>query len=184
MLFEIDPRPYQAQLDQAVSQVGVAEAQLQLAKATHARAEQLLTKNAISQQEVDQDKAAVDQAEAQIKAARANVEVFKLNLAFTKVTSPIDGQVSRFFYTFGNLILQDQTLLTTVVSVDPMYSYFDMDERTILRVRAAINNGRIAAFGRNQPSRDGVGRGRRIPAPRLSRLCEQCGEPVYRNGCG
>jgi RND family efflux transporter MFP subunit len=143
VLFEIDPRPYQAQLDQAVSQVGVAEAQHQLAKATLARAKQLLEKNAISQQEVDQDQAAVDQAVAQIKAAEANVKVFRLNLEFTRVTSPIDGQISRYFYTPGNLIIQDQTLLTTVVSVDPMYAYFDMDERTVLRVRKAINEGRI-----------------------------------------
>ena len=145
LLFEIDPRPYQAQLDQAVSQVGVAEAQLRLAQATLERAKPLLAKNAISQQEYDQDQAAVDQAAAQVKAAKATVEVYRLNLEFTRVTAPVDGQVSRYYYTVGNLVTQDQTLLTTVVSVDPMYAYFDMDERTILRIRAAINEGKIKA---------------------------------------
>jgi multidrug efflux system membrane fusion protein len=143
VLFKIDPRPYEAQLEQAKSQVGVAKAQHQLAVATLARAKQLLEKNAISQQEVDQDQAAVDQAAAQIRAAEANVRVFELNLEFTKVRTPIAGKVSRYFYTIGNLIIQDQTLLTTVVSVEEMYAYFDMDERTLLRIRRAINEGRI-----------------------------------------
>ena len=58
----------------------------------------------------------------------ASLEVYKLNLDFTKVMSPIDGQVSRYYLTLGNLVVQDQTLLTTVVSLDPMYAYFDMDE--------------------------------------------------------
>jgi multidrug efflux system membrane fusion protein len=87
----------------------------------------------------------VDQAAAQVKAAEATVEVYKLNLEFTQVTSPIDGQVSRYFYVVGNLVTQDQTMLTTVVSVDPIYAYFDMDERTILRIRTAINEGKIKA---------------------------------------
>jgi multidrug efflux system membrane fusion protein len=143
VLFEIDPRPYRAQRDQAVSQVGVAKAQHKLAMATLARAKQLLEKNAISQQEVDQDQAAVDQAAAQIEAAKANLKVFQLNLDFTEVRTPIAGKVSRYFYTIGNLIIQDQTLLTTVVSVDPIYAYFDMDERTVLRIRKAINKGLI-----------------------------------------
>ena len=71
------------------------------------------------------------------------MEVYKLNHEFTKVISPIDGQVSRYYLTLGNLVNQDQTLLTTVVSLDPMYAYFDMDEPTLLRVRRAINEGRI-----------------------------------------
>jgi RND family efflux transporter MFP subunit len=143
LLFEIDPRPYQAQFDQAESQVRVIEAQLKLAQVTYERARSLVERNAASQQEVDQNKAAVDEAVARVNAAKASLEVYRLNLSFTKVTSPIDGQVSRYYYTLGNLINQDQTLLTTVVSVDPMFAYFDMDERTVLRIRTAINQGRI-----------------------------------------
>jgi multidrug efflux system membrane fusion protein len=71
------------------------------------------------------------------------VAVYKLNLEFTRVTAPIGGQVSRFFYTAGNLVNQDQTLLTTIVSVDPVFAYFDVDERTLLRIRRAVNEGRI-----------------------------------------
>jgi multidrug efflux system membrane fusion protein len=69
--------------------------------------------------------------------------VYKLNLGFTRVESPIDGKVSRYYLTRGNLVNQDQTLLTTVVSLDPTYASFDVDEATLLRVRRAINEGRI-----------------------------------------
>ena len=98
---------------------------------------------AVSQQQLDQDQAAVEEAEARVKAFETSMEVYKLNLDFTKVTSPIDGQVSRYYLTLGNLVNQDQTLLTTVVSLDPMYAYFDMDEPTLLRIRRAINEGKI-----------------------------------------
>ncbi|HEY1377022.1 MAG TPA: efflux RND transporter periplasmic adaptor subunit, partial [Gemmataceae bacterium] len=144
LLFEVDPRPYQAQLDQAKAQVDLYKAQLKLAQATYERDVPLLNSRAISPQELDQAKAAVDEAAARIKAYEASVEVYKLNLDFTKITAPIDGQVSRFYLTLGNLVNQDQTLLTTVVSLDPIYAYFEMDEPTILRIRRAINEGKIA----------------------------------------
>jgi multidrug efflux system membrane fusion protein len=146
LLFEIDPRPYKAQLDQAEGQVKLTKAQLQLANTTYARDKAIVSSGgggAISQQQLDQDKAAVDEAEARVKAYEASLEVYKLNLGFTKVTSPIDGRVSRYYLTVGNLVNQDQTLLTTVVSLDPMYAYFDMDEPTLLSIRRAVNAGRI-----------------------------------------
>jgi multidrug efflux system membrane fusion protein len=143
-LFEIDSRPYKAQLDQAEGQVKLYQAQLQLAKTTLARDQEISkTPGAVSAQQLDQDRAAVDEADARVKAYQASTEVYKLNLSFTKVTSPIAGQVSRYYLTTGNLVSQDQTLLTTVVSLDPMYAYFDMDEPTLLRVRRAVNEGRI-----------------------------------------
>ena len=71
------------------------------------------------------------------------MEIYTLSHEFTNVTSPIDGQISRYYLTLGNLVNQDQTLLTTVVSVDPMYVYFEMDEPTLLRTRKAINEGKI-----------------------------------------
>jgi multidrug efflux system membrane fusion protein len=144
LLFEIDPRPYKAQLDQAVAQVALNQSQRKLAKAIYARDVALANKNAISQQELEQDLASVEEAEARVNASLASLEVYKLNLEFTKVTSPIDGRVSRYFLTFGNLVVQDQTLLTTVVSLDPVYAYFDVDEPTLLMVRKAINAGKIA----------------------------------------
>ena len=147
MLFEIDPRPYEAQLDQALSQVALNEASLIVARRNYDRNLPLVGKGAISAQELDQYKATEDEAAARIKASKSALEVYKLNLGFTKVTAPIDGQVSRYFFTRGNLVNQDQTLLTTVVSLDPMYAYFDMDEPTLLRIKRAINDGRIKLYG-------------------------------------
>lgn len=144
LLFEIDPRPYQAQLDQAEGQVTLYQAQLQLAKTTLARDQDIAkTPGAVSLQQLDQDRAGVAEAESRVKAYQASTEVYKLNLSFTKVLSPISGQISRPYLTLGNLVNQDQTLLTTVVSLDPIFTYFDMDEPTLLRVRRAINEGKI-----------------------------------------
>ncbi len=145
LLFEIDPRPYLAQYDQATSQVDLNEASLKLARTTLAR-DQAIARSVpggVSQQQLDQDQAAVEEAEARLKSSRASTKVYKLNVDFTRVTSPIDGQVSRYYYTIGNLVNQDQTLLTTIVSLDPMYAYFDMDEPTLLRIRRAVNEGLI-----------------------------------------
>ncbi len=144
LLFEIDPGPYQAQLQQAQSQVTLREAQLTSWPRRLTKGPSVMMKTkAISQQELDQDEASVEEAQARIEASKASLDLYKLNLAFAKVTSPIDGQVSRYYLTAGNLVNQDQTLLTTVVSLDPMYVYFDMDEPTLLRIRHAINSGAI-----------------------------------------
>lgn len=152
LLFEIDPRPYQAQLDQAKSQVTLYQAQLDLAKTTLARYQALYksTPGAVSQQELDQYKASVQEAESRVSAQLKSLEVYNLNKEFTRVVSPIDGQVSRYYLTLGNLVNQDQTLLTTVVSLDPMYAYFDMDEPTLLRIRRAYAEGTIKAPGDDQ----------------------------------
>jgi membrane fusion protein, multidrug efflux system len=147
LLFEVDPRPYKAQLDQAEGQVKLYQAQLTLAKATLGRdIEVAKTPGAISPQQLDQDRASVAQAEASVEAAQASLEVFKLNLSFCSVTSPIDGMVARYFLTLGNLVNQDQTQLTTVVSLDPLYAYFDMDEPTLVMIRLAIGDGKIKIY--------------------------------------
>ncbi len=144
LLFEIDPRPYQAQLDQAQAQVHLYEAQLKLATANYARGKELSkTPGAISQQDLDAYQAQEEEASAALKAAKSSLEVYNLNLAFTRVTSPIDGEVSRYYLTLGNLVNQDQTLLTTVVSLDPMYAYFDMDEPTLLLLRRKVQEGTL-----------------------------------------
>jgi multidrug efflux system membrane fusion protein len=149
LLFEIDPRPYQAQLEQAQSQITLYDAQLELARTTLARYEKLNkdTPGAVSQQALDQYKAAVVEAEARVNAQKKSLEVYKLNKEFTQVVSPINGQISRYYLTLGNLVNQDQTLLTTVVSLDPMYAYFDVDERTLQTIQKAINAGEIPSFG-------------------------------------
>jgi multidrug efflux system membrane fusion protein len=145
VLFEIDPSPYQAQYNASKAQVGVAEAALRLARVTYERNRIIASREpgAVSQQELDQYKAQEEQALANLNLAKANLDLAALRLSWCKVESPIDGQVSRYFLTLGNLVTQDQTLLTTVVSLDPIYAYFDVDERTVLRVRKGINEGTI-----------------------------------------
>jgi len=152
LLFVVDPRPYQAQLDQAEGQVNRYQAQLDLAKKTDVRFQALAASEpgAVSKQALDQYSAQVAEADAALKAAKAGLEVYKLNLSFCKVTSPIDGQVSRYYLTLGNLVAQDQTLLTTVVSLDPMYAYFDVDEPTLLKIQQDIDQGKI------EPPQNGV----------------------------
>ena len=145
VLFVVNTRPYQAQLDQAEGRVNRCQALLELAKATLARCEGLASSEpgAVSKQALDQYKAQVIEADAALQAAKASLEVYSLNLNFCKVTSPISGQVSRYYRTPGNLVNQDQTLLTTVLSLDPMYAYFDVDEATLLKVNQAIKDGNI-----------------------------------------
>ena len=135
-LFKIDPRPYQAALDRANSRVRLAEARLGLAEADYQRAlEVAKTPGAISRQDVDRYAAARSEAEAAVAAAKADSESSRLDVEFTDILSPIDGVVGRNLLDVGNLVKQDFTLLTTVVSQDPMYAYFDVDEQTMLRVQ-------------------------------------------------
>ena len=143
LLFEIDPRPYQDQLTLGQAQLATYKAQQQLADANFVRATHLIKDKTISEQEFEQYKSSKEQAAAQVQSAQANIAIYTLNLEFTRVTSPIDGRVSRYYLTLGNLVNQDQTLLTTVVSQDPMYAYFDTDEPTLLRVRRAVAEGKI-----------------------------------------
>jgi multidrug efflux system membrane fusion protein len=135
LLFQIDPRPYKYQLAQATSQVTVVEKQLNLAKITLERDKAGMKGGGVSQQQVDQDEASVAETQARLDAAKTTVKTYELNLDFTSVKAPISGQISRFLYTPGNLIVQDQTLLTTIVDVEQVYAYFDMDERTLLKIK-------------------------------------------------
>jgi multidrug efflux system membrane fusion protein len=145
LLFEIDPRPYKALVNQAEAQVNLNKARLSLARANNIRARTVASREpgAFSQQELDTYQAQELEADASLKSAQASLETYKLNLSFCEVRSPIDGRVSRYYYTLGNLVNQDQTPLTSVVSEDPIYAYFDVDERTVLLVRKRINEGKI-----------------------------------------
>jgi membrane fusion protein, multidrug efflux system len=143
ILFKIDPRPYQATYDQAVAQVNLAKAQLDLAKADYARALQVAkTPGAISQQDVDKYLAAQAKAEAEVAAQQANSESALLNLQFTDVKTDVDGIVGRNLLSVGNLV-EANTLLTTVVSQDPMYVYFDIDENTLDRIAKLMREGKL-----------------------------------------
>jgi RND family efflux transporter MFP subunit len=145
VLFEIDPRPYQADLERAQAQLEQARTGAELAAREVGRAEKLVKVQAISREEFDTRTSAEANGTAAVRAAEAAVETARLNLGWTRVRSPIAGRVSRAEVTEGNLVQAgppDATLLTTVVSLDSMYLYFDSDEQTYLRY-----SGRAAAAG-------------------------------------
>jgi multidrug efflux system membrane fusion protein len=143
-LFKIDPRTFQSQLDIANAQVTLAQARLKLADADLARANELLrTPGVISQAEFDKNLAAQAEADAQVAAARANAKDAQNNLDYTSIVAPFAGVVGRNYPSIGALIRQDDTKLTTLVSQDPIYAFFEADEQTLLRVGRLINEGKI-----------------------------------------
>jgi RND family efflux transporter MFP subunit len=151
VLFELDPRPYQALLDQARAKVAQDEAQLEYDQAEYLRNLRLVRTGAVSASDTDKTAAARSVDVANIAADKAVVASRQLDLGYTKVIAPVSGRVSRYVVTVGNLIQSgDQgggTLLTTIVSVDPMYAYFDVDERTLQRVGRLVREGKFASAG-------------------------------------
>lgn len=143
LLEVIDPRPYQATLDQATANFRQAEAQQKLNEANFARAQDLRAKNVIATQDYDTAVAQKNQSEAQVLAAQAAVEAAQLNLNFTQIKAPIAGRISREQVTVGNLVQADQTTLTNIVSVDPIYAYAEVDENTVLRFEQLIAQGSV-----------------------------------------
>jgi multidrug efflux system membrane fusion protein len=143
-LFKIDPKPYEAAYNIALAQVALAQARLKLAQADFARAQELLrTPGVISQAEVDKYIAAQTEASAQVAAAEANARAAELDVGYTSIVAPIAGVVGRNLPNVGDLVKKDDTLLSTVVSEDPMYAYFEVDELTMLSVGRLINEGKI-----------------------------------------
>jgi membrane fusion protein, multidrug efflux system len=138
LLFEIDPRPFQAALDQAQAQVAVAAADLSKAQTDLARDTPLAAQNAIPQKNVDNDKAAVDAGKAQLDAANAMVAQAKLNLEWTKVFSPIDGVAGVATSQVGDLV-GPTTKMTTVSKVNPIRAYFSLSENQYLKNAARIS---------------------------------------------
>ncbi|QYD71062.1 efflux RND transporter periplasmic adaptor subunit [Paraburkholderia edwinii] len=133
VLFIIDQRPYRDALASAEAQLAHARATAALALAQDRRAQTLIQSKAISVEEVETRHATFEQSNADVQAAEAAVATARLNLGFTEVRSPIDGRAGRAMLTIGNLAQADQSLLTTVVSQNPMYVYFDADEHSYLR---------------------------------------------------
>jgi RND family efflux transporter MFP subunit len=144
VLFKVDPRRYKAELDRDNSQVLMSQARLKLAEADLTRANDIIkTPGALSRQDADRYISAQAEAMASLKSAQAMVEMAALNLSFTDVVAPITGQVGRNLMTVGNLVVQDQTMLTTIVSEDPIFAYFDVDERTLLRLNKGVREGKF-----------------------------------------
>jgi RND family efflux transporter MFP subunit len=133
-LFIIDPRPYQADYNQAKAEVDKADAALKLASAEFERARQLRDKGVTAAGDFDQRSATYSQATGAAQSARAALENAKLNLEFCTVTAPIDGRASLANVTVGDLVSADgKDPLTTIVSTNPVYAYADVDERSLLR---------------------------------------------------
>src|ERR1043165_3170661 len=150
-LFQIDPRPYKADLDRANAQILLAKARLKLAIADYERGKEIdKTPGAISKQDLDKYAASQSEAEASVKAAEAEAEKADLDLKFTTVISSIDGIIGRNLITIGNLVNKDTTSLATIVSEDPMYGYFDVDERTVLRIEELIRQGKVKSAKTNE----------------------------------
>ena len=142
-LFLIDPRPYKAALDQAVGQLNLAQSAQHLAEENFKRAQDLIQTKVSSKQDFDTALSARNQANARLVSAKADAESAQLNLDFTRITAPVDGRISRALVTLGNLVQADSTLLTTIVSVDPIYVLADIDERQWLAYATLVREGRL-----------------------------------------
>jgi RND family efflux transporter MFP subunit len=147
LLFVIDPRPYQAEYDRANADVKRFKTALELGRIELTRVQRLKDSGAVSEEELDERKSTVAQAEANVAGSEAALETAALNLSFTRVTSPIDGRASRAEVTRGNLVtggINGGTLLSSVVSMDPIYLYFDADEQSFLRYTKLARTGELS----------------------------------------
>ena len=164
LLFLIDSRTYAADLKRAESELARTKSRLELAQNDFKRAERLRLSKAISDEEYDLRSKTVVENTATMHGAEAAVQTARLNYEFTQIRAPIDGRIGRELVTPGNLISGDQTTLTTIVSIDPVYVYIDTDERAVLKYR------RLAATGQRANETEG-----RIPAQ--LRLIDETGYP-------
>jgi len=162
LLFTIDPRPYQAEYDHADAEYERAVSQTDLAKNDFERAKRLIATKAISEEDYDTKSKTYTAAQAAAKSAKAALESAKLNLEFTQIHAPINGRISRAVVTEGNLISSGvggsgATLLTTIVSLDPLYLYGDADERSILKyLRLRREGKRVSARDEEIPAEMGL----------------------------
>ncbi|MCF7223679.1 efflux RND transporter periplasmic adaptor subunit [Marilutibacter chinensis] len=142
LLFVIDQRRYRAELARAEADLARARSEAQLARTQDARAQSLVEAKAISREEFESRRASRSQAEAAVRAAEAAVANARLDLQFTEVRAPISGRAGRALVTAGNLAQADATVLTTLVSLDPVHVYFEADEQTWQRYNAQAGEKR------------------------------------------
>ena len=140
LLFQIDPRPFQAEVDKLSAEAERARAKAQLAGADSDRGQRLLAQDAVAKEEAERLMSEAKSARADLGAAEAGLRAARLNLSFTRVVSPIDGRVSKAMITRGNLV-SPADLLTTVVSDGPIYASFSTDEQTYLKYAKAQRDG-------------------------------------------
>jgi multidrug efflux system membrane fusion protein len=145
LLFVIDPKPYQAQLNFAMAELAQAKTKQELAKNDFSRAERLYSAKGISAEEHDARSKAMRESLGAVQSAQANVETAKLNLDYCEIRSPIEGRITRELITLGNLVNgggAEPTLLATIVSINPVYVYVDADESAVLKYRRlALKDG-------------------------------------------
>ncbi len=143
VLFEIDPRPTRADFERTAANVTLAEAHFARIDSDFQRAQTLHKNRALSDEEFDKISGDRAEAAAAVRVATASRDTAKLNLDFTKLIAPFSGRVSRMMIDPGNLVKADETILTSIVTQDPIYAYFDVDERTMLRLRRLVQAGKI-----------------------------------------
>jgi multidrug efflux system membrane fusion protein len=143
LLISIDAAPYQAEFERAQAQVLAAEARVALAASEHERGEQLMASRNVSQRDLDTRFNALREAQANLRAAEAARQAARLNLDYTQIRAPISGRIGRLGVTVGNLVAAGAgtPVLTTLVSVDPLYASFDADERSVLDALASLPRG-------------------------------------------
>ena len=146
LLITIDPAPYQADVDRADAQVFAAQSRLTNAKSNYERAKQLLQDHAISQKEYDDSLNAQSEADANLRAAKAQLQTAQLSLGYTQVRAPVAGRVGKLEITTGNLVAAGPgaPVLTTLVSVSPIYASFDADEQVVTRALSELPAGASA----------------------------------------
>lgn len=148
LLFVIDPRPYQAKLDEAKAEMARQQAGFKLTEATMKKKEAAYKLNAVSEIETIQARAENEVSRAAIQAAAAAVQTAELNLSYTRIHSPINGRISRNMVDVGNLVgASERTLLATIVNDDPVYAYFNVNERDLLYYQERSNGGESPTDG-------------------------------------
>ncbi|HEX6958032.1 MAG TPA: efflux RND transporter periplasmic adaptor subunit [Ferrovibrio sp.] len=141
LLFTIDPRPYQAVVNQAQANLNAQQTRLDFARRDYERYAKLTRTGAAAERDLEQKRQAFQQAQADLASLRAALETAKLNLSFTEIRAPISGRISRKLVTEGNLVQENSTVLTTIVQLDPIYFYFDIDERSFLAYQRIADGG-------------------------------------------
>lgn len=150
LLFQLDPQPFQAALENAKGDLARAEAQLANARATLARVRPLAKENAVSQKDLDDSVAAERSAQAQLQSAKAQVRTAELNLGYTTIKSPLNGRAGKSEFREGSLISPGaNSLITTVVQLDPIWVNFGVGENDMLKFRTEKASGKIQADAKN-----------------------------------
>ncbi|MFI4914004.1 MAG: efflux RND transporter periplasmic adaptor subunit [Steroidobacterales bacterium] len=147
-LYQLDPRPYQAAYDSAAAALAKAEANTFAARAKASRYEELIKKQLVSQQDYEDLIAVLRQGEADVQAAKANLETARVNLAYTRITAPISGQIESSAVTPGALVTANQTTaLTTVQQLNPIYVDVTKSSAEVLRLKRELASGQLNRAG-------------------------------------